>query len=278
MRTWTFLLLGVGTGVLLFSSAFFDLPLPLKTIIFRTISPSAGPTPSTNPPAERHENDNAAKATTPTLPLVSTQFTNLISRGSDIKEVKAFVNQNKAILNGVSQYGAYGLLLEDISEFPINDTLKPDFTRFIFRPHFAQVANYIIFIDFMSPQASIFEIGSKLSEVANSAKARMEQYISTTRANYKDYTIRVVQLQNFNIPLARLQGYDISISGDNDLKGDFPTMIKGAIVIGRRRLLSGGQLKYLSNNNETSRIRIITYDYIVDFLKEEEGKTKVDDK
>ena len=43
--TWTFLLLGVGTGVLLFSSVFFDLPLPLKTLILRSTSPSAGPLP-----------------------------------------------------------------------------------------------------------------------------------------------------------------------------------------------------------------------------------------
>src|SRR5215467_571917 len=40
--TWTFLLLGVGTGVCLFSSAFFDVPLPLKTTIIRSLSASPG--------------------------------------------------------------------------------------------------------------------------------------------------------------------------------------------------------------------------------------------
>ena len=41
--TWTFLLLGVGTGVLLFSSAFFDVPLPLKTLILRSTATPSGP-------------------------------------------------------------------------------------------------------------------------------------------------------------------------------------------------------------------------------------------
>ena len=39
---WTFLFLGLGTAVCLFSSAFFNIPLPLQTAIIRITSPASG--------------------------------------------------------------------------------------------------------------------------------------------------------------------------------------------------------------------------------------------
>ena len=40
--TWTFLLLEMGAGVGIFSSAFFDVPLPLKTLMLRSTSTFLG--------------------------------------------------------------------------------------------------------------------------------------------------------------------------------------------------------------------------------------------
>jgi hypothetical protein len=211
-------------------------------------------------PQPSPQSSHTVKATAPKLPL-SAQFANIVSGEPNLKKIKDFVGRNKVILNGAPQYLAGRPLIEDVSEFPVNAALKPDFTRFNFQPDFSQIPNYILFIDFISPQAAVFGVRGELSGVTKSASARMGQYISSAGMNYNDYTARAAHLRGFKIPLATMQGR-------------FPASLEGIIVIGRRNLLSVEQLEYLAKNNETSGIRIITYDSLIEFLQETELKAQ----
>jgi TIR domain/Domain of unknown function (DUF4263) len=211
-------------------------------------------------PQPSPQSSHTAKTTAPKLPL-SSQFANIVSGEPNLKKIKDFVGRNKVILDGAPQYLAGRPLIEDVSEFPVNAALKPDFTRFNFQPDFSQIPNYILFIDFVSPQTAVFGAHGELSGVTKSASARMDQYISSARVNYNDYTARAARLKGFKIPLATMQGR-------------FPASLEGIIVIGRRNLLSVEQLEYLSKNNETSSIRIITYDSLIEFLEQAELKAQ----
>ena len=183
-------------------------------------------------------------------------FEEMVSRDTDVDRIKVLINDHKSILDGVVQYSGGSPLVENAMDFPVSETLIPDFTRFLFQTNvWCQFPNLIIFIDFLSPKDSVFLEGTTKSQLVEKSEKDIMSYINFVKANYDSYCKRAVMLDKFSIPLSTLHD-------------TFRTMYTGVLVVGRRKYLTADQLNYLSSeNNWMGRISIITYDALIEHYK-----------
>lgn len=81
----------------------------------------------------------------------------------------------------------------------------------------------------------------------------MKKYILTARSNYSKYVNSAAKVENFSIPLSKMDGYS-------------QTIFEGIIIVGRRNYLSAKQIEYLSafNKDYNNDIKIITYDVLLE--------------
>ena len=156
----------------------------------------------------------------------SKRFEILISDSPDMTKIKQFIEEREGIINGIPQYLVGAPLIEDIRGFPINEELVPDFTRFNFQTVLSQVPNFIVFVDFLSPDTNIFEIGLELNKTVEIRLGKITKYIVATKSNYNQYIEAVSKIKGFSIPLSTMQG-------------TFGAGFEGVIVVGRRNGLEG---------------------------------------